>query len=89
MVGVMAKKKPQTIERVLIGPGGEMAVGIRLRFFDKYHCEPIAALTGYEIRLEPSGVDAWAICNSPDPLVGPWVMVSADNLKECEDLGEL
>lgn len=76
----------ETIERVLFNPrNGKLAVGIRLRFIDKYASEDIGAIDGYTLRLEPDGCDAWAIDNED----GVWLVVAAEHLKGIEDWGPL
>lgn len=84
----MTEKQPgETIERVLFNPkNGKLAVGIRLRFMDKYHEESLGAFDGkYSLRLEPTGCDAWAIDNED----GYWLTVTSELLQNIEDLGPL
>lgn len=78
---------PETIERVLFNPNnGKLAVGIRLRFMDKYHSESIGAFDGkYNISLEPTECDAWAIDNED----GIWIVVVTKFIEGMEDLGPL
>ena len=77
----------ETIGRVLFNRrNGKLAVGIRLRFMDKYQSEPISAFgDAYEMRIEPTGVDAWAIDNEQ----GIYVVVPTDLLGDVEDWGPL
>jgi len=77
----------ETIERVLFNPrNGKLAIGIRLRFMDKYHEESLGAFDGkYSLKLEPTDCDAWAINNED----GVWVVVVNEFLKDIEDLGPL
>lgn len=78
-----------TIERVLFNPkNGKLAVGIRLRFFDKYHSEDMSLgpfSEKYSLRLEPQEHDAWAIDNED----GFWIVVVNSHLEGIEDLGPL
>ncbi len=75
-----------TIERVLFNPNnGKLAVGIRLRFMDKYHSEEITTLDNYSLRLEPTECDAWAIDNED----GIWIVVASELIGDIEDLGNL
>lgn len=77
----------ETIERVLFNPNnGKLAVGIRLRFMDKYHSEDLGAFDGkYKISLEPTDCDAWAIDNQD----GVWIVIVSEFIKNLEDLGPL
>lgn len=76
-----------TIERVLFNPrNGKLAIGIRLRFMDKYHEESLGAFDGkYSIKLEPTKEDAWAIDNED----GIWIVVHESVVGDIEDLGPL
>lgn len=76
----------ETIERVLFNPSnGKLAVGVRLRFMDKYPDEPLGKLGDYSLRIEPTGCDAWAIDNE----AGIYILVPGDIIGKIEDLGEL
>lgn len=77
-----------TIERVLFNPyNGKLAIGIRLRFMDKYPSESMGAFEGkYELRIDPVELDAWAIDNED----GIWIVIPNDKYtKMIEDLGPL
>lgn len=77
-----------TIERVLFNPvNGQLAVGIRVRFMDKYPERSLGAFDGkYKISLEPQECDGWAIDNEH----GVWFLISNTKLlKGIEDLGPL
>jgi hypothetical protein len=77
----------ETIERVLFNPrNGELAVGIRLRFMDKYERQDMGPGFGYTISCEPRDHDAWGI---QDHGTGWWVVVTADLASFLEDLGPL
>lgn len=85
-VGVETEKDG-TVERVLLNPSnGKIAVGFRLRFMDKYHGEDIGGFDGkYNLKIEPTNCDAWAIDNEQ----GIYVVVHESLLKDIEDLGPL
>ncbi len=76
-----------SIERVLFNPrNGRLAVGVRLRFMDKYQSESLGAFDGeFELKLEPKEPDAWAIDNE----FGVWVVVADALLGDVDDLGPL
>lgn len=82
-------KGGETIERVLYNPkNGKLAIGIRLRFIDKYPRESLGAFDGkYSIWLEPDQQDAWAIDNED----GVWVLVPQEffSTTGIEDWGPL
>ena len=78
----------ETIERVLFNPNnGKLAIGIRIRFIDKYPEESLGAFDNkYSLRLEPTECDGWAIDNQD----GIWILVANGPLTTAlEDLGEL
>jgi hypothetical protein len=83
----------ETIERVLFNPfSGKLAIGIRLRFMDKYHGEDLSLGafgedSQYELKIEPGECDAWAIDNED----GIWIVVVTSLLEKAgiEDLGPL
>jgi len=79
-------KQGETIERVLFNPNnGKLAVGIRLRFMDKYHSKELANLDGYKRFCEPQDCDGWAIDNEQ----GIFILVAKEFMEHVEDWGPL
>lgn len=81
----------ETIERVIMNrSNGELGLGIRLRFMDKYPREDLGKMGGYSISLEPSSLDAWAVFSGADDSSGPWLLISQQEIiDKIEDLGSL
>lgn len=85
-----ADRPNETVERVLMAKNGNISIGIRVAFHDKYHAEDMGALAGYRIALTASEPEGWLVFHGEPEANGPWIYFDKKFIAEnCEDLGPL
>lgn len=79
----------ETVERLLINKKtGELGIGIRVAFLDKYFSQELSKIEGYSISVMPSESDGWIIFANDKN--GAWLYVNNESVNDrVEDLGEL
>lgn len=81
-------KTAETIERVVMNRiNGNISIGIRISFFDKYQNHSLDNLEGYQISISSNKPEGWLIFAGRDNASGPWMFINLD--KNIEDLGPL